>query len=70
MDEFLFQKMVNNPFYKKCTLQSHDLVSEWTLICHTTMCRNAINVLYNPDHVTFDVWKQFRWSLLECKKCG
>ncbi len=23
-----------------------------TLICHTTMCMNRINFLYNPDHVT------------------
>ncbi len=23
-----------------------------TLICHTTICRNAINVLYIPGHVT------------------
>ncbi len=28
--------------------------SKWvdTLICHTTMCRNSINILYNPGHVT------------------
>ncbi len=23
-----------------------------TLICHTTLCRNYINFLYNPSHVT------------------
>ncbi len=32
------------------------LASDQTLICHTTMCRNAINLLYIPGHVT-------RWCL-------
>ncbi len=38
------------------TLITWPLASKWTLICHTTMRRNAINFLYNPGHVT-------RWCL-------
>ncbi len=36
------------------THSNHVTSSKWvnTLICHTTMCRNAINFLYNIDHVT------------------
>ncbi len=33
------------------TLITWPLASEWTLICHTTMCRNTINVLYSPRYV-------------------
>ncbi len=33
------------------TLITWPLASEWTLICHTTMCRNFINFPYNPDHM-------------------
>ncbi len=34
------------------TNSNHATSSKWAYICHTTMCRNLINVIYNPGHVT------------------
>ncbi len=44
--------MVEGGDSERTTLITWPLASEQTLICHTTMHRNAINVLNIPGHVT------------------
>ncbi len=34
------------------TLIMWPLASEWTFVCHTTMCRNTINFLCSPGNMT------------------
>ncbi len=47
MGKGVFLSVYNN----KCKLVTFSNRVD-TLICHTTMCRNSINFLYNPVHMT------------------